>query len=94
MAPISNERDGWQNQKAIKIAKSVAASAPNSQPSFLWKEYVLANIAFLEGDNKALLKNRNLIAKHKEHKPNAMNLVIVYKLINNIKKCYLDTYSI
>ncbi|KKE81871.1 hypothetical protein N481_16070 [Pseudoalteromonas luteoviolacea S4047-1] len=54
---------------------------------------MLASVAFLEGDNKALLKNRNLIAQHQEYKPNAMNLATIDKIINNINKSYLYAYS-
>ncbi|WP_155735689.1 hypothetical protein [Pseudoalteromonas luteoviolacea] len=78
-----------QHQQAIKIGKSIAAAAANSKPSFLWKEYVLASVAFLEGGNKILLKNRKLIAHHQGNKPNTMNSAIIDKPINNINKSYI-----
>ncbi|WP_125782087.1 hypothetical protein [Pseudoalteromonas rubra] len=78
--------------QAIKLGHEIVAKAPPSQPAFLWKEYVQATVAFLEGDNQQLLHNRNLLARHKHSKPNEMNLMALDRLIANIKKPYADAY--
>ncbi|MCF6441836.1 hypothetical protein L1077_20575 [Pseudoalteromonas luteoviolacea] len=78
--------------QAVKLGHEIVAKAPPSQPTFLWKEYVQATVAFLEGDNQQLLRNRNLLARHKHSKPNEMNLMALDRLIANIKKPYADAY--
>ncbi|MCG7533383.1 hypothetical protein [Pseudoalteromonas sp. OOF1S-7] len=78
--------------QAISLGQEIVAKAPPSQPAFLWKEYVQATVAFLEGDNQQLLRNRNLLARHKHSKPNELNLMALDRLIANIRKPYADAY--
>ncbi|WP_440055143.1 hypothetical protein ACSLBF_03030 [Pseudoalteromonas sp. T1lg65] len=82
-----------RKEEAISVGKKIISELPaTSSPEFLWNEYVIASVAFLEGDNQTLMENRNKLAKHKEHFGNKMNLAAIDRLVNNIKQPYVIAY--
>ena len=83
---------GGETQKAIEVGHTLIQATPNSESHFMWKEYIIATVAFLERDNKTLMQYRNRIAKHTNSRPNAINLGVLDRLINNIKKDYATAY--
>mgnify|MGYP000014380749 CR=1 FL=1 len=99
---ITNEALKWhlfqmksmagETELAIKLGHEILAQAQNSPTEFLWREYVAATIAFLEDDRKSLLVNRNALASKQDFKPNKMNLIVLDRLIANIKKPYVEAY--
>ena len=81
-----------ETELAIKLGLEILAQAQNSPTEFLWREYVAATIAFLEDDRKSLLVNRNALASKQDFRPNKMNLIVLDRLIANIKKPYVEAY--
>ena len=58
-----------------------------------WNAYVLATVAFLQGDREELLHQRQLLAAAKPTTGNKMNLAVVDGLIQCFDKPYKYAYS-
>lgn len=79
-------------QEAIKVGHSMIDTTPSNNTDFMWKEYIIATVAFLERDNKTLMQYRNRIAEHTDSRPNVINVGVLDRLINNIKEDYATAY--
>ena len=79
-------------EAAIKSARSVLKEDEDlEQNPFRWNDYVLATIAFLEGDKESLLRHRDELAEGAElHHGNAINLKLLERLVNNFGKSYAE----
>lgn len=79
-----------ENELAIISAKKSLLEKENfSIQPLRWNEYVLATIAFLEGNKQALLIHRNKVAEGKDvYFGNRINLRILDGLIKNFGKSY------
>lgn len=75
---------------AIRWAKSVLTEKEDfAKDPFRWNDYVLATIAFLERDKKALLLHRNNVAAGKEaYFGNELNLRLLDSLVKHFDNDY------
>jgi len=73
----------------INAKKTLLASEDFSKRSLRWNDYVLATIAFLEGNKEILIAHRNEVAKGKDdHLGNKLNLKLLDGLVRNFGKSY------
>ena len=76
--------------RSILSAKQVLSEKEDfSVQPLRWNDYVLATIAFMEGDQKALIAHRNEVAKGSDdYFGNKLNLKLLDGLIKNFGKSY------
>ena len=73
---------------AIKELKLALVPAAANSGNFLWYDYVLGTIAFLERDRPRLIRHRDALAAKKES--NAPNLRVLNLLIERFDQSYDD----
>ncbi|NEZ04986.1 hypothetical protein G4Y73_12580 [Wenzhouxiangella sp. XN201] len=78
------------NAEAVRYAKSSLLDQEDfSERALRWNDYVLATIAFLEGDRKGLVRHRDKVAEGVgEHPGNELNLKLLDALIENFGADY------
>lgn len=75
--------------EAIKYARTCLNEKEDfSVHPLRWNDYVLATIAFLQHDRRALVQHRDQIALGKDYKGNALNLRLVDSLVRYFDKDY------
>lgn len=74
-----------ENSEAVRYARTTLLEKEDfSERPLRWNDYVLATIAFLEGDRDKLMVHRNKIAEGVgEHPGNELNLRLVDALIDH-----------
>lgn len=78
------------NEEAARYAKSSLLEHEDfSERALRWNDYVLATIAFLEGDRESLIRHRDNVAEGVgEHSGNELNLKLLDALIENFDSDY------
>lgn len=84
-----------ENEAAISSARRSLGDGENlDENPFRWNDYVLATIAFLEGDLEKLKAHRDKVAEGKDaHYGNEMNLKLLDRMVENFGKSYKDALS-
>lgn len=79
-------------EAAVESARSVLKDDEDlEQNPFRWNDYVLATIAFLNGDRESLVHHRDKVAEGAElHHGNAINLKLLDRLVDNFGKSYAE----
>ena len=73
-----------ENSEAIRYARTTLVEKEDfSERALRWNDYVLATIAFLEGERESLISHRNNIADGVgEHPGNELNLRLIDALVD------------
>lgn len=81
---------GERKQARPLLLSSLRPELPESTP-FKWNAYVLAKVAYIDGDRERFLRERAVLEAGRDYAPNAMNLKVLDALLQDFEGDYLRT---